>query len=80
MTAYRQQALAIAEFLKVEGPTKASQISRALKDLKARDILYRDVYGWFDRVSRGVYDLSPRGRQEIPGWLKWPTGPTDPRG
>ena len=68
MTAYRQQALKIARFLQKQGPTKASHIARALEDPKARDILYRDVYGWFDRVSLGVYELSPRGKQEIPLW------------
>ncbi len=69
MTAYRQRALAIAQFLQKQGPTKASHIAMTLCDSKARDIMYRDVYGWFDRVSLGVYDLSLRGKQEIPLWL-----------
>jgi len=68
MTAYRQRALAIARFLHKQGPTKASHIARDLQDPQARDILYRNVYGWFDRVSLGVYELSPRGKQEIPLW------------
>lgn len=69
MTSYRQRALAIAQFLQEQGPTKASHIAMTLQDSKARDIMYRNVYGWFDRVSIGVYDLSPRGKQEIPLWL-----------
>lgn len=68
MTAYRQRALAIARFLEEQGPAKASEVARTLQVPKARDILYRDVYGWFDRVSRGVYALSPRGKREIPLW------------
>jgi hypothetical protein len=32
--------------------------------------MYRDVYGWFDRVSLGVYELSPRGKREIPLWIE----------
>ena len=28
-------------------------------------ILQSDVYGWFERVERGVYALSPRGRQAL---------------
>jgi hypothetical protein len=68
MTVYRQRALAIARFLQEQGPTKASHIARALQEPKARDILYRNVYGWFARVSLGVYELSPRGKQEIPLW------------
>ena len=68
MTAYRQRALSIARFLQQRGPTKASQIAQTLREPKARDILYRDVYGWFERVSLGVYALSPRGKQEITNW------------
>ncbi len=68
MTAYRQRALAVAGFLEEQGPTKASEVARAIQEPEARNILYRDVYGWFDRVSRGVYGLSPRGEQEIPLW------------
>ena len=68
MTAYRQRALAIARFLRLQGPTKASEIAAALQQPKARDILYKDVYGWFERVSRGVYQLSPRGGREIELW------------
>lgn len=68
MTAYRQRALAVAEFLREHGPAKASHIAQTLQEPKARDILYRNVYGWFENVSLGVYALSPRGRREIPLW------------
>jgi len=68
MTAYRQRALAIGWLLQKNGPTKASLVAQTLREPKARDILYRDVYGWFDRESLGVYKLSPRGKQEIPRW------------
>ena len=68
MTAFRQRALAIADYLEEHGASKAAGVAHALDEPKARDILYRDVYGWFDRVSRGIYDLSPRGRRELPRW------------
>ncbi len=68
MTAYRQRSIAIGWFLREHGPTKASDVAQTLGEPKARDILYRDVYGWFDRASRGVYMLSPRGKKEIPNW------------
>jgi len=68
MTAYRQRALAIAAFLAERGPTKAAVVAKALDDPKARAILYRDVYGWFDRPSTGIYDLSPKGRSEPLEW------------
>ncbi len=31
-------------------------------------MLYRDVCGWFEKVSRGIYGLSPRGRREVNTW------------
>ena len=68
MTAYRQSALRVALLLERDGPTKASEVARQTDESRARQILYRDVYGWFDRVSRGIYDLSPRGRREIRDW------------
>jgi len=68
MTAYRQRTLAIANFLQKKGPTKASAIKQTLREPKARDILYKDVYGWFDRVAYGVYDLTPKGKREIIFW------------
>jgi len=68
MTAYRQRSLAIGRFLQENGPTKASRVAQTLREPKARDILYRDVYGWFERESLGVYELSPRGKQDLPHW------------
>jgi hypothetical protein len=70
MTFYRQRALAIARFLQKQGPTKASNIAGTLREPKARNIMYRNVYGWFDRVSPGVYELSPRGKRDIPLWIE----------
>jgi hypothetical protein len=68
MTVYRQKSIAIAQFLEKQGPTKASLVSKTLCEPKARNIMYHDVYGWFDRVSPGVYTLSPRGKEEIIIW------------
>ncbi len=65
VTAYRQQATVIAEFLRDNGPTKASEIALAVKIPAARTIMYRNVYGWFERESLGVYCLSPRGQREL---------------
>lgn len=70
MTAYRQKALKIALLLSDRGPTKAAAVAQQTKIVKARDILYKNFYGWFNNVSRGVYELSPKGIQEIRSWLE----------
>ncbi len=64
VTAYRQQATTIAHYLHEHGYTKASEVAEALSLPKARQIMYRDVYGWFERVSTGIYRLTPRGLRE----------------
>jgi hypothetical protein len=48
--------------------SKAAAIATELDEPKSRAILYRDVYGWFDRIERGIYALSPRGVKEIETW------------
>ena len=68
-TAYRQKAIAISEYLLQNGATKASMIAKVLEEPKTRAILYDNVYGWFDRLGKGIYTLSPRGVSEIQGWL-----------
>lgn len=65
ITAYRQKSVAIALFLREQGPTKAARVAELLREPRARHILYRNVYGWFERVSLGVYHLSSQGQQAL---------------
>ncbi|ESZ24794.1 DUF2161 domain-containing phosphodiesterase [Mesorhizobium sp. L2C084A000] len=71
MTAYRQSALACAAAM-VDGP-------RRPRDLKAvtpmaPKILQHNVYGWFARVDRGLYDLTDAGRASL---VRWPQASHD---
>lgn len=68
MTAYRQKAVALAQHLRDNGPAQAKDLAQALNEPKARGIMYRNVYGWFERMDRGVYALSPRGERELVEW------------
>lgn len=70
MTFHRQQALAIARFLASAGETKASDVAAATGVGRARDIMYRNVYGWFERGGTGIYRLTPRGWKEH---IEWPS-------
>ena len=65
ITAYREDALACASLLAGRGPTKASFVRDATGVTKAAAILRDDVYGWFEKVSRGVYDVAPNGRDAL---------------
>lgn len=61
MTAYRQDALRIAALLAESGASKVAFLRERTGVARAGAILQDDVYGWFQRESRGVYGLSPKG-------------------
>jgi hypothetical protein len=62
MTAYRQQAMRIAHALAAAGGEGRVRDLRAAADApNAGPILRDDVYGWFERVDRGIYRLTPMG-------------------
>lgn len=65
MTAYRQDALRCVKLLSEQGPTKASDVARSTGVEKARRLMSDDHYGWFERVSLGVYTLTPKGEQAL---------------
>jgi hypothetical protein len=64
VTAYREEAIRIACLLNA-GPLSP----KALRDMgtggKTLLILSRNVYGWFERVERGLYRLTDAGRKEL---------------
>ena len=72
MTAYRQQALACASALS-QGPQKVRDLRKDIPD--AGKILLHNVYGWFDRAERGVYELTDAGRAAL---KRWPQRPVQP--
>jgi hypothetical protein len=65
VTAYRQDALRCLAVLADRGPTKAAEVARASGVPKAAALMYRDVYGWFERVERGVYARSAKGQDAL---------------
>ena len=66
MTAYRQDALRCAVQL-VGGPLKASVVVKAAGVARAAELMRADHYGWFERVDRGIYALTPKGVAELAG-------------
>lgn len=66
MTAYRQQALACASAM-TSGPQRPRDLRKAIPD--APKILQHNVYGWFTRTERGVYNLTEAGHAAL---LRWP--------
>jgi hypothetical protein len=65
MTAYRQQALACAASL-AKGPRRTSELRSVVPN--ASSILLRNWYGWFNRIERGLYQLTPEGAVALARW------------
>lgn len=68
VTGYRQDALKCARFLAVHGPSQGAKIKAWAEVPAATQIMRDDHYGWFQRVTRGVYDLTDAGRKGLVDW------------
>lgn len=65
VTAYREKAIQIAAVLKENEPLSISELKERGTNKSTARILQKNHYGWFERVSRGVYRLSSYGRKDI---------------
>lgn len=62
MTAYREMNIFIAVCLDQYGPLSAKQLQEIGTGKNTYSILYKNYYGWFTRVDKGVYDLTLKGK------------------
>lgn len=65
VTAYRENAVHIACCLDALGPSTPKALRALGTGSKTLSILYRNVYGWFERVDKGLYALSAKGRTDL---------------
>ncbi|WP_044007005.1 DUF2161 domain-containing phosphodiesterase [Jannaschia sp. CCS1] len=62
VTAYRQEAMLCAEFLALAGAAKGADVAKSTGVARATLIMRNNHYGWFEKVSKGVYALTDTGR------------------
>jgi len=58
-TVYKEKAIRVAMYLFEQGASSTVEIKEKLDIENAVKILYDNHLGWFKRVSRGVYQLTP---------------------
>jgi len=68
LTVYRQRSIRIANFLLTQPTAKGAEINRAIDEPQATQFLRDNYYGWFNKIDRGVYEISDKGRIELPNW------------
>lgn len=65
VTAYRQDAILCAGYLVENGASKGAVVAAATGAKAATRIMASDHYGWFERVSLGVYQVTPKGVEAL---------------
>ena len=65
VTAYRQDAILCARHLSDAGPCKGAAVARATGVKRATAMMRVDHYGWFERVEKGIYALTPKGQTAL---------------
>lgn len=65
VTAYRQDALKLAVFLFEAGASKGADVARATGVSAATRMMRDDHYGWFEKVDKGIYGLTPTGAEAV---------------
>ena len=65
-TAYRERCVCIACLLEEKGPLRPSELVKNYGCHKdAGFILRANYFGWYNKVSRGTYELSEKGREYL---------------
>jgi len=70
MTSYRQTALLCAELLSKSGPMQAKDVRDLTGVEKAGNLMRNNHYGWFEKINRGVYELTEKGKKELQAYFK----------
>ena len=66
MTAYREEALRVLAALSSAGGQASTRRLRELTSIPGTtNILYRNYYGWFENVSKGIYRISGSGQKAL---------------
>jgi len=65
VTAYRQDALKLAMFLFEAGASKGADVARATGVSAATRMMRDDHYGWFEKLDKGIYGLTPTGAEAV---------------
>lgn len=65
VTAYREKALHCAYLLQQQGSLSPRQLREMTGSPKVSTILQQNFYHWFERVTRGIYQLTAKGAEAL---------------
>ncbi len=70
ITAYKQEAIRIALILRQKGPQSPAALRSLGTGIKTQSILSANVYGWFDKIKRGMYGLNREGKNALKNYTQ----------
>ncbi len=70
VTAYREGALLVAAGLERLGPCSPAALRELGTGEKTGQIVYKNHYGWFERLGKGRYGLTPAGREGLAAYAE----------
>jgi hypothetical protein len=65
MTAYKENCIQMACYLNNLGPLSPKALILMGTGKNTSSILTKNYYGWFERIKRGTYVLSEKGKEDI---------------
>jgi hypothetical protein len=65
MTAYKENCIHIAYILEGFGPQSPKALRKLGTGDKTLSILHKNYYGWFEKVERGIYEISEKGKAAL---------------
>ena len=65
VTAYRENAILIACCLNIRSSATAAELRKLGTGKKTSTVLAKNYYGWFERIKRGTYQLTDKGRSSL---------------
>lgn len=63
ISSYKQAAIKIAYMLDKYEKASPAQLRKMGTGHKTQNILSMNVYGWFDKIERGIYKLNTEGKK-----------------
>ncbi len=67
VTAYREKSIEIACFLELLGKSGGANLKKLGCDKNSTSIMYNNFYGWFSKISKGIYTLTEKGENYLNG-------------
>lgn len=65
VTVYRERSLLVAHILMEDGPQRIRDLKERTGDDGLSTLLRGNPYGWFTKVERGIYAITPQGQQAL---------------